>query len=203
MDQIFSKTMEVKTVDELTQDPGKDADYTDWSIGFLLDYIEGRHHGYVRDSLGPLKEYIDNLVKEYGVSYPRLSRLSDLFSRLSEKLSANMTKEEQVLFPFIKNLIAGTDSGKQLKLLPFLTLERPFQLMRVEHEQVIGLMNGVWSGIEAQHSELGSSGTWKVCYDSLKDFRKNLEVHFHLENNVLFPKAREMERVQHRLEAIS
>ena len=45
--------------------------------------------------------------------------------------------------------------------------------------------------------------TYRVLYSELKEFEDDLHVHIHLENNILFPKAKQLERqIQDRLSKI-
>jgi regulator of cell morphogenesis and NO signaling len=37
--------------------------------------------------------------------------------------------------------------------------------------------------------------TYKVAYSMLKEFEQDLHLHIHLENNILFPKAIELEKL--------
>ena len=81
-----------------------------------------------------------------------------------------------------------------LTTAPFGSIENPIQMMRQEHlvegdrfEKIAQLTNHYNPPADA-------CNTFKVCYAYLQEFEKDLHVHIHLENNILFPKAIEMQK---------
>jgi regulator of cell morphogenesis and NO signaling len=105
-----------------------------------------------------------------------------------------MKKEELLLFPFIKGMVKAIQNQDTIEQAPFGPIENPIAMMMHEHEaegerfrKIVLLTNGYNPPAEA-------CNTYKVTFSMLNDFEQDLHKHIHLENNILFPKAMDLER---------
>jgi regulator of cell morphogenesis and NO signaling len=123
-----------------------------------------------------------------------LFEINRLFLESAQDLGAHMKKEELILFPFIRKMVAAKRSGEVLVQPHFGTVENPVAMMKDEHEaegdrfeKISELTNGYQFPVDA-------CGTYQVTFRMLEDFENDLHKHIHLENNILFPKAIELEK---------
>ena len=72
---------------------------------FLCDYIVNVHHSFVRKSLPDLVLYTKKIAIVHGESHPELIEVAILFSQVNDELLQHMKKEEEILFPAIKELM--------------------------------------------------------------------------------------------------
>ena len=168
--------------------------YGDWSLDFLADYIVNTHHSYIRKHLPELRIYARKVMKVHGNRHPELLPIYNLVEEVNTEIMAHMIKEERVLFPYIKTL-AMANNDKQLSYtLPFETVQIPINMMEMEHELVgenlaqIRKLSGNYTLPE------DACASYSLLYSMLDEFEDDLHLHIHLENNILFPKALELEK---------
>ena len=168
--------------------------YDEWNLDFLADYIVNTHHSYVKKSLPDLRGYAAKVAKVHGESHPELLSIYLLVEKINEELSAHLEKEEKILFPFIKKLVASADSGQPIPQMHFGTVKNPITVMETEHEMAgkdleeIRILSNNYALPE------DACASYSLLYRMLDEFEDDLHIHIHLENNILFPKALELER---------
>ncbi len=164
-------------------------DFDSWPMDLLVDYIEKKHHRYVEARLPEILQYLDKLCKVHGERHPELFEIKEEFSKAAGELAAHMKKEELVLFPYIRKMVAEAHPAPPM----FGTVQNPIAMMVHEHavegerfERIAQLTN---------HYTPPADGctTYRVAFSMLKEFEEDLHMHIHLENNILFPKAIERE----------
>lgn len=169
--------------------------YNEWSPVFLIDYIINNHHHFVRTKLPEIKAYATKVAKVHGKSYPVLNDMLDLFLVLKDEMLSHLDAEERVLFPYIKKMTEARKNGTALEREQQTgTAADAIEMMEQEHDEAGNLM--------AQLEEMSNDftppedacTTFRVYFQNLEGFRDDLHKHVHLENNILFPKALEMEQ---------
>ena len=167
--------------------------YAEWSPDFLADYIVNTHHSYVRKTLPELRAFGGKVAAVHGPSHPELIRISDLIQELSAELKDHLMKEEEILFPYVKELVRARQDGKSLPVPHFGTIGNPIHMMEDEHESAGEILEEIrrLSGDYTLPAEACASYT--LLFNMLLEFEEDLHIHIHLENNILFPKSKELE----------
>ena len=161
---------------------------TDWPTDRLIEHIVSIHHGYVRSALPTIARYLTKLESVHGARHPELSRVRAYFYQIGADLQQHMVKEEQVLFPYVRELAArGEKCG--LTQSPFGTIENPIHMMEREHREVADGLRIIRELTHGYAAPADGCTTYAVCMDELLRFERDLHRHVHLENNVLFPRA--------------
>lgn len=168
--------------------------YSDWSLDFLADYIVNTHHSYVSKALPDILTYAEKVKNVHGNQHPELLRINQLVKDVNAELTSHMVKEEKVLFPYIKALVAAQANVQPLQATHFGTVQNPINMMEMEHEMVGKAMEEIRE--ISQNYLLPSDGcaSYSLLYKMLEEFEDDLHLHIHLENNILFPKALEIEK---------
>jgi len=184
--EVLNQLIEAEAAGE-TEAPEIDA--AGMTLTELADHIEQTHHAYLRSELPRLDALTQKVVSVHGQKEPRLRELRSAFVALAQELSSHMMKEEQILFPMVRTLEAsGTAPTFHCG-----SLANPIRQMEHEHDQA-----GSWL---ARHRELTDGfqpptwacNTYRAMLDALAHLERDLHQHIHEENNVLFPRALEME----------
>ena len=76
---------------------------------------------------------------------------------------------------------------------PFGSVMGPIQVMEDEHRSAGDAMEEIRGLSDGYSPPADACTTYRVLYQELEQFEKDLHRHVHLENNILFPKALEME----------
>ncbi len=173
---------------------GKPQDFSSMKPDFLIDYIVSNHHSYVEKMLPVICMHSRKVANKHGDKHPETVAIEGLFSNVSDELSVHMQKEERMLFPYIKNLLKIEENGEEAEFPPFGSVENPVRMMELEHEtagRLIAEINALSSNFRLPED---ACTTYKVLFNELKEFEDDLHIHIHLENNILFPKAIELEK---------
>ncbi len=165
----------------------------EWGLGTLADYIVNNHHRYVRRALPLIQTHLDKLVSVHGKNHPELSGIAGRFHLVADELTQHMQKEEVVLFPYIKSLVDASKNGGTATRPMFHTIRRPIQMMEVEHQSAGEALSFIRSATGDFTPPSDACETYRVTYRELEEFEGDLHQHIHLENNILFPKAIELE----------
>jgi regulator of cell morphogenesis and NO signaling len=193
------KGLDVTKVEQELQQAEKVQDsrslpYNDWSLDFLADFIVNTHHSYVRKNLPDIKAYAEKVVKVHGNRHPELLRVYQLVEEVNAELMAHMVKEERILFPHIKGLVTAKTNSQSLPFSPFGTVQNPINMMEMEHEAVGDNLGEIRQLTHNYSLPEDACASYSLLYRMLDEFETDLHLHIHLENNILFPKALEMEK---------
>jgi regulator of cell morphogenesis and NO signaling len=168
--------------------------YTDWSLDFLADYIVNTHHSYVRKTLPDICMYAEKVKNVHGSQHPELVRINQLVSEINAELTSHMAKEEKVLFPYIKALVAAENKTQPLHAAHFGTVQNPINMMEMEHELVGKNLEEIRALSKNYSLPEDACASYSLLYNMLNEFEEDLHLHIHLENNILFPKALQIEK---------
>lgn len=169
--------------------------FNSWELDFLIDYIVNEHHKYVEENIPLLKQYGARVAKVHGHHYKELIEINDLIITVSNELTMHMKKEELILFPFIKKLVKANREGIPVSIPHFGTIDNPINMMEEEHDAAGTILKRISELTNNYKTPEGACNTFKALYSKLEEFEDNLHQHVHLENNILFPKARKLELI--------
>ena len=116
--------------------------------------------------------------------------MASLVEQVAAEMTANRAKEERVLFPFIASTAEASRQGRPLPEAPFGPIENPIRMMEDEHDSAGAAMARIRELTSGYSVPDDGCTTYRVCFQALEAFEPDLHAHVHLENNILFPKAR-------------
>jgi len=164
-------------------------DYNSWDLDFMVDYIVNTHHTYVTRALSQLDEMSAKVAKVHGEHHPEVIKIASLYNGIAEELRMHMQKEENILFPYIKQMATAKRNNESIQPPPFGTIENPIKMMEMEHESAGGNMQSINELSNGFNPPEGACNTYQVLYAKLQEFENDLHRHIHLENHILFPKS--------------
>jgi len=183
---------ELETV--LNSNSNQSIDYKSWPLDLLVDYIEKKHHRYVEEKIPILKQFLDKLCNVHGERHTELFKINELFTASANELTAHMKKEEIILFPFIKKMVKAKLDSQMILQPPFGTVESPIAMMMNEHDNEGERFRQIDELSNNYQPPLDACNTYRVTFAMLDEFEKDLHLHIHLENNILFPAAIKLEK---------
>ncbi len=167
-------------------------DFTTWPLDLLADYIEKKHHRYVETKFQEITPFLHKVARVHGDRHPELVEVEELFNESMGDLTAHMKKEELILFPFIRKMVSAQRSHTSVQA-PFGTVQNPIQMMMHEHNTEGERFRKIAELTQNYQPPQDACNTYRVTFALLKEFEEDLHQHIHLENNILFPKAVELE----------
>ena len=172
----------------------KNTDYKSWPLDLLAEYIEKKHHRYVVEKTAEILPYLDKICRVHGDRHPELLEINAHFNTTAGELAMHMKKEELILFPFVKNLAQAKHDGVKVISAPFGTIQNPIEAMMQEHTNEGDRFRLIEELSNNYTAPQDACNTYAVTFGLLKEFEQDLHLHIHLENNILFPKAIELEK---------
>lgn len=137
----------------------------------LIDFILERYHAVHREQLPEAIEKARRVEQVHGDHPLCPNGLADHLDALFQELESHMLKEEQVLFPMLRN-----HSHPQ----------GPISVMISEHEEHEAAVKKIEEITQNFSIPEDACGTWRSLNMLIKEFVDDLRDHLELENNVLF-----------------
>ena len=159
----------------------------------LVMHILDKHHVFTKNEMARLEPLADKVVAAHGENHSELLALRDLMRQLFEDLRPHMFKEEQILFPFIITLEKARQENRLAPFPPFATVQNPIRMMLMEHDTAGDLLREMRKLSSDYAVPDDACISFKTFYEAIETFEQDLHQHIHLENNLLFPKAVELE----------
>ncbi|HEV8369739.1 MAG TPA: iron-sulfur cluster repair di-iron protein [Pyrinomonadaceae bacterium] len=181
----------IELVEKQSHEVIEERNYT--TAAELIKYIIDKHHSFTKTEIARLRLLIDKVCDVHGQNHPELSRVRSVFQTLSAELVPHMMKEECVLFPHIVRMEAAENHNHPVSTPPFRTVANPVGTMKLEHEGAGYLLKQMRQITSDYSVPADACLSYQSLYEALEAFEKGLHQHIHLENNILFPRALEME----------
>lgn len=184
----------LKRLQENSEQAGADA--VNWaaaSLSTLAQHIVEKHHRYVRNAIPRVRSLLERVKAKHGANHPELTGIEERFFDLGQELQMHMHKEEQMLFPYIEALDRAAGGNGRLDPPFFQTVRNPVHMMMEEHDSAGELLRAMRKLSSGYQVPADACESYKELYRSLEEFEADLHTHIHLENNILFPRAVELE----------
>lgn len=168
----------------------------DWSIvplAAICDHIVRTHHDYIRAELPRLQFLAQKVVARHGNDRPELPQIQQLVHAVGNDLISHLAKEEGMLFPYITNLERNLANCGPGSIGCGGSVRNPISVMMAEHDVAGDILAQIRKLSNDYTPPEGACPTYRGFYQSLKEFEQDLHQHVHLENNILFPRAIELE----------
>ena len=169
------------------------ADWSQSSLEALRGHIVATHHAYVRRELPRLTLLAQKVVNRHGDTHAEVPVIQTTLAQLDDELTHHFAKEEAVLFPYIAELERSIVAGSAKPHSCFGTVSNPIAMMTEEHDAAGALLAEIRQLSHHFTPPIGACPTYHAFYDGLKEFEQDLHQHIHLENNILFPRAINLE----------
>lgn len=169
----------LETAEAKAKQPGNDLSVL--APELLIEHILNTHHKYVKEVLPVIWQFGQKVAGHHGDTHPELIDLRAAILHEAEDLLDHLEKEEQILFPAIKQLVAG-DKG-----IP--NIKGTVEAMMKEHGSS-GESLEEWRRLTNDYQvPEGACNSYRFLFEKLREFDTDLRQHIHLENNILFPRA--------------
>lgn len=155
----------------------------------LANHIEQTHHTYLKTELPRLDKMTEKVASVHGERNANLLLIRQTFLTLAQELLSHMMKEEQILFPMIRQMELGTATEAS----HCGSIANPIRQMELEHDQAGSALERLSELTDKYSPPDWACNTYRAMFDALSYLQQDMHQHVHKENNVLFPRAIQME----------
>lgn len=169
---------------------------TDWSkasLGEVMDYIVAKHHTYVKQELPRLEQLLNKVTGKHSEKHPELNDVKQIFLGLRDELTSHLMKEEGVLFPYVRALEESMQGAGRPHASCFGSVRNPIHMMELEHDSAGEAVRELRRITDGYLSPEEGCFSYQALYKGLAEFEADLHQHIHMENNILHPRAIELE----------
>ena len=173
---------------------GNDIRFQDWEPSFLSEFIVQVHHQHLKNSFPVVKGYVQLFLDSHQAKYPDLKDLGELVDQLIIESSVAMQDEEEIYFPYIKRIAHAFLRRESYGDLLMRTLRKPLKIIGTRNDSVKQVLNKIRLITADYVAPVNGCVTHKVTFFNLKQLDTDIRQHLYLENEILIPKAMQIEK---------
>jgi len=181
---------ELKAAYEETRDLEDVKDFRTLTPHALMEYIESTHHVFTRNILPKISEGLLKVLRAHGANHKELFEVHKQFNALKADLEMHLIKEEEILFPLVKDY-AQDPSAHKLN-----HLRQVLEEVEGEHDGAGDILKTLRRLTQDYTLPQDACTTFAKTYEYLQALESDLFQHIHLENNILFKEAAPQAREQ-------
>ncbi|HUI80003.1 MAG TPA: iron-sulfur cluster repair di-iron protein [Bryobacteraceae bacterium] len=185
------------SIETALETSGGAAQTRDWNtepLADLIGHIKNTHHQFTRAEIARLGPLFDKVCSVHGKNHSELEDMRATFGDLAQELTMHLMKEEMMLFPYIERMEEAVLEKSPVLPAPFGSVQNPVAMMMHEHDGAGEALRAMRAASNGYTAPPDACISYRTLYQALAGFEADLHQHIHLENNILFPRAIEMER---------
>lgn len=156
-------------------------DWTKQSLSEVIDYIINKHHTFMNETLAELNVLVPKILKvHYKTDGESLLVVHKLFGTLKAELEAHLIKEEENLFPLIRQYEAAKNDEYKEAIYRFIKDTED------EHDAAGDLFKSLEAATNDFTAPENACYSYKRTFELLDALEKDTFNHIHMENSILF-----------------
>jgi len=160
-------------------------DYTKYSSKDLIDHIVNTHHKYLWEEMPILSKLTQRILAAHGDNHPELNKVKTLYEDLRKELGDHLKKEEEILFPLMKAYEEAKEGKAKDNML------EGIRSLQDEHESAGNILKELRKVTHDYELPGDACRTYDLTYVKLQEMERDIFLHIHLENNILFKRYEE------------
>ena len=184
-----------KLLDELEiaieNESASNINFNDLSLTEISEIIRNEYHEYLRDKISELTALSRKIHTQH--KSESVDQIHEHLLGIFNHLAPHMVQEEKVLFPYLEYMEHMVLQGKVAKPPSFGKIKKSVAIMLDDHKDSTSKLDRLRS-ITNDYSCTKDDADLVYFYKELHALDRNLRMHINIENNVLFKKARVMEK---------
>ena len=136
--------------------------------------------------------YSDKVAKVHGGRHPELHTINELVQQITREFVSHMKDEEEILFPMVKEIENAKENGTSFR--PEKSFEKVVDQAEAEHKDVGYALEEIRRLSSDYTLPEDACASYTLLFKMLEELEGDTFTHIHLENNLMFPKATEVEK---------
>ncbi len=165
-----------------------------YPIDLIIEYLKHTHYIFIKQKLPFIARLIEGIKPNETEGFAYMEDLKLVFPLFVEDFIEHIYHEEDTLFTYILNLNKALEGTYNPSLLYYQMEKHSIQKYAMDHDVHDDEMQGIREITKGYTTDENCRLQIRVLIAELKSFEKELIVHANVENEILFPKALELER---------
>jgi regulator of cell morphogenesis and NO signaling len=158
-----------------------------WETDFLINYIIKTHHAYAKTNAVIIYNLAQKVAYRHSDNHPELLTLNKIIFLFLHDLLNEMSKEEQSLFPDIRQTTKDKTYSKTNSVSQ--SLKEKIKLLHNEHVKAFTYLKVLRQLTNNYKIPPDACNSYTTLFLKMKELEDDLSMHFHLEDDILFPNA--------------
>jgi regulator of cell morphogenesis and NO signaling len=172
-------------------------EFDGFAVPLIVDYIQRTHIYYLEKKLPEIEQSIVLLTGYYESQHPILLALQNFFLHYVQDLSEHIRAEETSLLPYIGLLQNAAQSANGFSRFLLARGEYSVDRFLSEHHDTEDELKDIRQTIRLYEPPATNESLYRILLSQLQTFEQDLCVHAHIEEKVLIPKAKTLEKDLH------
>ncbi|MFT3750417.1 MAG: hemerythrin domain-containing protein [Agriterribacter sp.] len=169
------------------------SDYESYSIEVLLEYITSSHQYYLCRRLPEIEQTIEQLSALYPTAHPLILLIKRLFHAYCTAFRQHIDQEETELLPYVRILLACLKNDDPHSIYSFIQHDYRLSEFTDNHSDTEEGLQQLCDAIHQYQPPETNASVYRILLFQLTSFQHDLMLHSQIEEEVLIPRAIEME----------
>jgi regulator of cell morphogenesis and NO signaling len=164
-------------------------DFGKWETDVLVDYIIKTHHDFTKKNAVIIYNLAQKVTYRHSDNHPELRTLTEVIFLFLHDLLNLMLKEERSIFPYIRQKEKNSKYAKINDNSSSPSLKEKIKLLQNEHRKAFTYLKVLRQVTNNFRIPYDACNSYNALFGKIKELEDDLSMHFHLENDILFPNA--------------
>lgn len=146
------------------------------------------NHKYLNESISQLLPLAALVAEVHGQQHNEVVKINILFSKAVSEIMEQLSYEEKNLFPFIKKFIGNQQINKPIAPHIATSLEQSIKRIMESYAVAADIFKTISKLSKNFSIPEGACNSFKLLYEKLEEFERELHKYIHFEKYVFFPK---------------
>jgi regulator of cell morphogenesis and NO signaling len=162
--------------------------FSKYDIDFIIDYIVNMHHDFAKNNTIAIYNLIQKVAYRHSHQHKELKKFNEVAFFFFHDLLNQMSKEEQNLFPYVRQTIREIKYNGKNDNATLQSLKEKIQLQQAEHKRSFNYLKKFREITSDYEIPFDACNHYKSLFEKMKELEYDLTEHFYLEDDILFVK---------------
>lgn len=158
------------------------SNFQEMPLDEFSEYIVQKHHTYLNNVLPQIQELTKIIAKVHGSEHPELKSVSKLASTFKSNLESYLYKEKKQQFSGIKTYLETHDQAILESIIKMI------DELQAEQQELFAILKSLRMLTHDYSTPEDTCPTYRKTYELLKEMEADIFIHFHHENEFLYPR---------------
>lgn len=182
----------VSSLEAIHQQPKK-LPLNTYPIDLVVEYLRHAHYVFINEKLPYMASLIEHLDPQQIGHTNTIRDLQLLFPLFTDDFIHHIHEEEDTFFRYIMLLLNASQGNYNASKLHYEMEKNQVHLLAIEHDTHDDEMKGIRDITSNYHLDNNAHLHLRVLFMELQALERDLRVHAQIENQILFPKALQLE----------